>query len=347
MDRRQDRSRALIAGLAIVSLALTMGQASPAPPSPAGGGELTPVRFRFDWISTVADTPVLVAKAQGFFEDAGLDVITTTGSGSTDSVTLTGAGQHDLAVANSLAAVVGVEQGIPVKSVGVLYQTDANGLLSLPTNPVNSPQELEGKRFGLQQGSSLIMYQALLGATGIDRSKVIEVPIGFGVEPLLEQQIDAMINFGDGERILVQQQIGEDPVFLPLADYGVDPYGQTLIANSSFAEQRPEVVKAFLDAYARGLAWAIEHPDEATAILQEAYPDVDPETLALELPIAISYWANDDTAANGLLHQDPARWQRTVELARDVDLIESDVNPEDVYTNDYLPTQPVTPSPAG
>jgi len=304
------------------------------------------IRFRFDWIETPGDTPMRVALNQGFFRDAGLEVVTTVGSGSTDAVTLTGAGQYEMGQASSLAVVVGVGSGVPIKSVGVLYQNDPNGMISRPDNPIRVPTDLYGKKYGIQQGSSLLYYTAVIAVNKLDRSKITEVPTGFDVAPLIAKQIDGLIDFADGEVILVKKALGGvDPIFVPIKDWGVTTYGTTLIANNYFAEQNPEAVRAFVGAYAKALKFAVENPDQAASILQQAYPAVDRAILKDRVLAALKYFLGADTDAHGVLWQNTATWQKELDLAIQLKMIQNAVTVNAAMNNGFLPNPLVIAKP--
>jgi NitT/TauT family transport system substrate-binding protein len=310
-------------------------------------GPPTSINFRFDFIKTPGDIAFLSAEAQGYFEEENLEVTRTVGSGSTDSVTLTGAGQFQMAQAAATAVVVGVASGVPVKSVGVLYATDANGMVSRPDAPVREPTDLYGKKYGVRQGTNLLLYQAVVAKFDLDRSQITEVPIGFGIEPIIVKQIDAFIQFGDGELVDVRNTLEEEPVWVPLGDWDIHTYGTTLIVNTDWAAENEDAVRGFVRAYAKGLKWALENPDDAITLIQEVYSDVDAKSLNDRLTAALPYFYNEDSEEHGLLWMNEDRWRTDViDLARQVELITTDVPVEDAMTNEYLPDPAVFAAPA-
>ena len=103
--------------------------------------------------------------------------------------------------------------------------------------------------------------------------------------------------------------LGTEPVWAPLDQWGVNTYGTTLIANDTFAQDHPDLVKGFVDAYAKGIKWAEENPDAAVAMMQKAYPDADPAGLEKRVRAALTYFLNDYSATNGVGAIDPDRWQ--------------------------------------
>jgi NitT/TauT family transport system substrate-binding protein len=307
---------------------------------------MTTVSFRFDWIETPGDTAVRAALDQGYFKANGLDVVTTVGSGSTDAVTLVGAGQFQMGQASSLAVVTGVGNEVPVKAVAVEYQTDPNGMLSRPDAPIKVPTDLYGKKYGIQQGSSVLYYKAVVAVAGLDVSKITEVPIGFGIEPVVAKQVDGLIDFGDGELIELRHALKAEPVWAPLQDWGIKTYGTTLIANNNFAASNPEAVKGFVKAYLQGIKWAEENPDAAVAMMQKVYADADAEGLKERVLAALTYFTNDATKTKGVGWMDETRWQAdTIDLALKIGLITKPIKAADVMSNDFLPSEPIMVTP--
>jgi NitT/TauT family transport system substrate-binding protein len=317
-----------------------------AAPTAAASQAMTSVSFRFDWIETPGDTAIRAALDQGFFKANGLDVTTTVGSGSTDAVTLTGAGQFQMGQASALAVVTGVGAGVPVKAVAIEYQTDPNGMISRPDAPIKIPTDLYGKKYGIQQGSSLLYYKAILAVNALDESKITEVPIGFDIAPLIAKQIDGLIDFGDGELIETRHALKTEPTWAPLQDWGVKTYGTTLIVNNGFAASNPAAVKGFVKAYAQGIKWAVENPDAAVAMMQKVYADADAAGLKERVLAALKYFTNDATKTKGVGWQDEARWQtENIDLAKRIGLITKDIKAADVMSNDYLPSEPILATP--
>jgi NitT/TauT family transport system substrate-binding protein len=337
---------ARLAGTAPVAAQDASPSAEPTPVITAPPGE-TEVTFRFDWIETPGDTAVRAAIDQGYFAQNGIFVNPVVGSGSTDAVTLTGTGQFDMAQASALAVVTGVGNGVPVHAVAVEYQKDPNGMISRPDAPINKPEDLYGKRYCLQQGSSQLYYQAVTAVNNLDASKITNVPIGFDIAPLIQSQCDGLIDFGDGELIEARDALGTEPVFAPLSDWGIETYGTTLIANDQFAADHPDLVKGFVDAYVKGIKWAEENPDAAVAMMQKVYSDADPAGLEKRVRAALTYFLNDYSAANGVGAIDPDRWQTgNNALAKTIGLIPNDLTADQVVNNSFLPNPPVMASPA-
>lgn len=302
------------------------------------GGELTEVRFRYAWLPIAQDAPMLAALEFGWFEEEGLAVETTVGSGSNDSVTTTGAGEFDIAISAAPAVLTGIEQDIPIVTVGMILQSSPAGFAMLPDSGIETPKDFEGHKVGIAPESVVYQYWlALVDREGLDMSTITEVPVGPSPEPLLTGQIDAYPYFPTDQRTLaIEAEIGEPPNIFFFSEYGVDSLDQAIIANTSFSEENPEAVSGFLRAYKRGMEWTQENLAEAVDLVDVTYEDVTPEAAEFELEQIFELWSNDVTDQHCLLYQDDDAWAETADLLIETEFIVGDVDYTEAYTNDYL-----------
>jgi NitT/TauT family transport system substrate-binding protein len=301
-------------------------------------GEPIPVRFHYDWVPTAGDLPVLAAEDLGYFEDAGLAVTTTPGGPEINCLQLVAAGQQDICVAPTVGVLTAHPGGVPVVAVGMIQQKSPYGLIVAPDKGIAAPADLAGHPIGVHPfDPQYAMWKAFEEANGIDPASVSEVSVSFGPEPLYEGQVDAIPNFLSLLPALVAQQYGEAPVTFLFADHGAWAGGQTIVANRDWAAANPEAVSGFLDAYRTAMEWGLADPEAAIDLVVARYPDLDRSIVALELPALMGFWASEDTAANRLLSMSDAVWQRSYQMLRDHGYLDTEFDPSEAYTNDYLP----------
>ncbi len=88
---------------------------------------------------------------------------------------------------------------------------------------------------------------------------------------------------------LMAKGVAEDDINVMLyADYGMDFYGNAVIASGAFIEEHPEAVAGFNRAVAKGLKEVIADPAAAVALVAEYDPLIDQalEVQRLEMAIA-------------------------------------------------------------
>jgi NitT/TauT family transport system substrate-binding protein len=161
------------------------------------------------------------------------------------------------------------------------------------------------------------------------------VDIGFGVQPLLVKQVDAIMGFSMNEPIEAESA-GMPVTLMPIANYGVNTYGLTLAANPDVMEQKPEIAKAFVRATVRSVNEAIKEPAAAVAAVAAAADEIDVNRESKVLEHTMPYWKSAETEASGFGWQTEQRWRDTIEVARKLGLIESALRPEDVFSNANL-----------
>jgi NitT/TauT family transport system substrate-binding protein len=91
--------------------------------------------------------------------------------------------------------------------------------------------------------------------------------VGFPVrEPMLQKgQVDAIAGFSFSS-FMNLKAMGvpvDDIVVLLMADHGVNLYGNVVFVSPKFAEEKPEIVKAFLRALTNGMKETVKNPDTA------------------------------------------------------------------------------------
>jgi NitT/TauT family transport system substrate-binding protein len=298
----------------------------------AAAKPLTKVSFRLDWKAGGQHAPFYLAKARGYYAAEGLDVTLLSGSGSSDSVKQLGAGAVDLAMVDALVLVQAAEQGVPIKAVAAYYQRTPIVLLSPKAKPVTDPKQLlSGLKIGSKRASAT--YQgltALLAVNSIDAKKVNLVDIGFGVQPLLVGQVDALMGFTMNEAI--EAETGGMPVTeLSIADYGVVAYGLTMATNDKFLQANPSVVRAFLRATRRGVEATVAEPAAAVQSVAAAASETDVPREMKVLAKTLPFWSAKGAPISGFGAQSLQGWQQTVETAQRVGLVEKAPAAKDLF----------------
>jgi len=306
-----------------------------------GGKPLTKMTLRLDWKPGAQHAVFYYARARNYYADEGLDVTIVAGSGSSDSVKLLGTHSVEAALVDALVLVQAAEQGVPAKSVFSYYQRTPIVLISPADKPVTTPRQLlTGVKLGSKKGSAT--YQgllAMLAANGMKPEDITLVDIGFGVQPLLVHQVDALMGFVMNEPIEAEKG-GMKVHEMPIADHGVHAYGLTLASNDRFIKDHPAELKAFLRATGKAMREAMKDRQGAVAALAKSVDEID---IAHELKVldrTAPFWEGKDTEGHGLGWQSDASWQQTIDTAKLLGLVDAKPKLETVYTNDFLKYPP-------
>ena len=258
-----------------LTAALIAGTLAPAVAVPAEeANELTPVTLCLDWTPNTNHTGLYAALALGYYEDAGLDVqfVQPPENG---AVLMCAAGQADFAIdaQDTMAASLDLDEPLDVTAVAAILQHNTSGILSRAGDGITSAKGLEGKIYSTWESPvELAMIRYCMEKEGGDFDKVRLIPNNLYDEPaaLAAHQTDAVWVFYGWSGI--NADLEEVPcdywAFRDQAEE-LDYYTPVILANNAFLAESPETAKAFLEASAKGYAYAAEHPQEAADLLIE------------------------------------------------------------------------------
>ena len=148
-----------------------------------------------DWFINPDHGPIIIAKENGYFKDAGLEVEIIAPADPADPPKMVAAGKADIAVSYQPQLHLQVHEGLPLVRVGTLGATPWNCLLVLADGPIKSIADLAGKKVGFSVAG---VEEALLGAIlkphGLGMNDVELVNVNWSLSPsLMSKQVDAVI----------------------------------------------------------------------------------------------------------------------------------------------------------
>jgi len=323
------RKLGLLAALAMLATGCLTAQA------PAQ--DLQKVKVRLDWKGGGQHAPFYVAKQRGFYKEEGIDLEIISGSGSSDVVKQVGAGAVEFGLADALVLTQAAQQKVPLKAIAAYYLRTPICVISPKAKPITQPSQLTGGlKLGSKKGSATFQgLIALLSANGIALEQVKLVDIGFGVAPLLVGQVDALMGFVTSETVEAESA-GMQVNVMPIADYGVDVYGLTIVGNAAVIAKNPDLAKAFLRATHKGMALATSDPAAAIDAVASLVESADRPLQSKILAAATPFWTGPETAGHELGWQSEARWQSTIAIAQKLGLIDRAVSADEMFSNAYL-----------
>lgn len=299
-------------------------------------GELIPVSFVLDWTPNTNHTGIYVAKAQGFFEDAGLDVEVML-PGEVGSAQLLATNKADFGVSYQESVTIARNEGLPIVSIAAVIQHNTAGYASPVEYDITEPADFEGKVFGAS-GTDLerAMLETIMEENGADVSKIEFQNIGDSdYFTAVKRDIDFSLVFQGWTGIEAELRDQElNMVYLKDFSEALDFYTPILATSETMINDNPDLVTAFVHAAMKGYEYAIENPTEAADILIESEPDLDPELVMRSQEwLAAKY--QDDAEQVGI--QEEERWQKTTDFMVEHGIIEETIDVKQAFTNDFLP----------
>lgn len=307
-----------------------------------GDGTLTPISLRLSWIAEGYDAATFLAQAKGYFKDEGLDVTIGEGNGSGTTTKLIGNKSDDIGYGDAATVAKAIATGVPVKVVAVMFQKSPLGTIYNVDSGIKEPKDLEGARIGDTPGSGTSqIFPAFLGLAGVDKSKIEIVNIDPSSlnQTLLTGRIDGFNSY-PMENVPILNAKGGKVDSIEWADYGLSMLGTGVTVNNDTIKERPEVVRGFLKALARGWEYSIEHPDEAVDALLKAYPKAaggDRDTALEQFRRASEKLHTDHTKDKPIFWMAEEDWTSTQEILAKYAGLKGTRPIDEYYTNEFVP----------
>lgn len=309
----------------------------------------TAVDLQLNWEANGFQAPYFLARERGYYEEEGLEVRFVEGHGSPFAAEQAATGRREFALAGGSAVLSVRSQGLDPLAIAALTQKTPAAVYTLRDvfgEPLERPEQLAGRTVAPSATKTRILTAQLLETTGVrddvDLRPVEERTHHRVQHRLLDGDVDAAVGVvTNGLELEREHDRAADE--LPIGDH-LDVYGMALVTSPAFAAENPETVAAFLRATARGWADATTDPDAAVDALVarnatlEYSRDVEREKF---LAAARDLQFTPHVREAGWGHHDPRRWRRLAETLADSDLLEGPVDPDETWTNEYLPETPV------
>lgn len=279
--------------------------ASSSAPASSPAGELVPLTFRSAFgPSGALMAPFSYADELGLYADEGLDVTIEDGSGSLLTAQDVAAGNTDVGLVGGSAAAQGIDSGMEIISVGMLYGRSSFGVIVPDDAGIASLQELAGHSVVTSPGSpETIMLPAALRKENVDQSQVsiISVDASAKVSTYIGGQGDTL-----GTAV---------PFFMPIIgdtrpssgllfeDVGAGFPDFSLVVRRETLQDQPEMIASFLRATYDGLDAALEDPSAAVGSLAAIRETMD------NLPAQTQQLANyEDFVCSEEMSGQPVGW---------------------------------------
>jgi NitT/TauT family transport system substrate-binding protein len=307
----------------------------------------TAVRFALDWRFEGPAAPYLVAIDKGYYKQEGLNVTIDPGSGSVEGINRVASGAYDVGFCdiNLLVKYRDNPRNLPVKMVMMVYDTPAFSIITLKKNGIAKPKDLEGRILGAPAGDGAwAQWPIFVQANQIDAGKVKVENIGFPVrEPMLAQgKVDAITGFWFSSYMNLKATgiAPSDIVVLHMRDWGLDLYGNGIVANPDFMRFSPKAVAGFVRGTIRGIQETLRDPDAAIESVMKRNPiakrDVELERLKLSLE---RNFVTPDVRKNGLGAVDTKRLERSIDQIGLTFQYTHKPKASDIFTAQYLPSK--------
>jgi putative hydroxymethylpyrimidine transport system substrate-binding protein len=338
------------AGLGAVLAACSSSNNSAGSNNNPASGDMTTVRYMIDFLPNIVDTWLYVALAAGYYRDEGINVqvMYPPDDNLSAGIELASVGKVDIAYGDPFTVATARQSGAPILAVANEIGVRADGIVSLAKAPVHTPQDLVGKTLAAY---AFPQYEAevrsFLRAGGVSPNQVTIVYPAYTPPILAAGKAQAAVGLFYGERIDVEFDTNQNPIWVNFTSYGLPPIPQaSFVTSETFAKQHKDVLEGFIRASTRGIKKSLLDNPAANSALQSCcstgpnatgtYDDNVVKFVASE-PYWLAHSSNNSTGRYGV--QDLGDWNKMLAWAEQEKLVTSNLNVTDFVTNEF-----VTPS---
>lgn len=179
--------------------------------STSSGGKVT---LQFVFIKNVQFAGSYFADSRGYWKKRGLTVDLLPGGPNLTVEPVVESNRALVGITHTAQAVKAILNGADLKIIGAGFQKNPFVLISRAVKPIRTPQELAGKKIGVQ-ALDLPVFTAFLKAVNVDKSTFTIVPLQSDPTPLATGELDGIMGFYSNE-----------PNFLRIK--GIEPYTMLL-----------------------------------------------------------------------------------------------------------------------
>lgn len=280
-----DRRSALLTGVALVG-ALAMPAIVRANSSP---------QIRIGFWPVASGLPFFAAVDQGYFKQAGLDVVVQKHASAQQAMEAMLSGRAEGSANGVATAVLAVGEIAQPGLLKIFCSNPSNAeyvldeFIVAKDSPLQSVADLKGKRIACGPGiQNLTIARSILEQAGVPDAKVTELPIAQHIAAIATDQVDAIYTLeptGTVGRLNGVSKVLEAGVVAKylLGDPMAPWFGGSATLTSSFINEHPDVAHKFMQAYRQGVVLLKTDPAKARPSLK-GYTAID-GALTNEVPM--------------------------------------------------------------
>ncbi len=281
------------------------------------------VSVRMKWYFSGTMSGWFAGKEQGIFKDNNINLTINSGGPDNNSIKLVAAGTDQFGVAGADEVLIARNKGIPVVAIGVLFKDSPIGFISKKSKNINTPKEWNNKTIEVDFGSNAeVQYRALLKK--FDVKNVREIPYAYSLIPFIEDKTDVSVAY-IMDQVVTLRKRGIDLNLITCKQYGINPYGDVIIANENTVKENPDLVKRFLKSVIMSHQWAIKNPDSSVISLIHTTDNLKFDNELDVWKATIPFLAPDNNL-DSICIMEINRWKSTMNVLVEFNIIPNNFN---------------------
>ena len=317
-----------ILGAGALALGLTTGAA----------GAAEKVDFILNWIAGGDHAPYYWAKKMGHYADRGIDLNIEQGKGSSMSSQRTGVGKNPIGLADLGTALVTMGKGADMVAVLNVYANSPYGIYWLKSSGIKDVKGFAGKKIGNPPwDAARQMWPALAKKVGMAPNAVswVNVQPNAKLSALKSGSIDVTTSFYNIHHIF-QAQLGKDMGFFAWKEYGINPYGNSILINRKFLNEKRGVVEAFVKVSQKAMHTCTMTPKPCIQALVEANKGLKLDNEMQNWGLVTELMSDETSRGTALGYFKPERMADDYKLVETYFKLEKPFDVTKAYSNDFL-----------
>lgn len=259
--------------------------------------------MQLSWIKSVEFAGSYIADSKGYSKANGITANLIAGGPTASIEPTVVSGKALIGINTPDATAAAVAHGAKLKIIGSMYQKSPFALMSLASSPINTPQDLYGKKIGVQAANEPI-WKTFLKANNLDASKITKVPVQFDPTPLAQKQVDGWLSYVTNEPNLLKVKGVATHTFL-FNDYNYPVFTNTyFVTEQTLADTAARArVVSFMRGDIKGWQDSVKDSKLGAQLTVDTYGKslgLDAAEQTLESAAANQLIESADTQAHGL-----------------------------------------------
>jgi ABC-type nitrate/sulfonate/bicarbonate transport system substrate-binding protein len=223
-------------------------------------GKFGVLNLQLPWVKNVESAGEFIADSQGIYVQQGFSSVNLIAGGptATPQETVIQTGKALLGISSTDATAAAIQKGFNLKVIGVEYQKNPFCIMSKADKPINTPQDMIGKKIGIQSDNNAV-WAAFLKANNIDPSKVTKVAAGFDPTPFAQGAADGWFSFVTNEPIALEEK-GIKTTCMLLSDHNYPEAGNVFIVTTDSLKNNRDAILAAMRAEILGWKKSLQDP---------------------------------------------------------------------------------------
>ena len=326
MERMGSAARASIGLMLLVWLgACSKSSSGSTPDAESGGG--TKIKLVLNWVPEPEFGGFYAARDGGAYRRQGFDVEVIGGGAGVPVVQMVATGRAHFGTIGADELLVARAHGADVVAVFATFQTSPQAIMVHASRKLTSFADVfRSGTLAIEPGMAYAAYlKQKFSWEGVQ-----VVPYDGGVARFLSDPDFGQQCYVTSEPIAAKKQGGDPQVFL-VADAGYNPYTTVVVTSRELAQQKPEMVGAFVAATAEGWKNYLADPRPTNQVLARLNPSMDAATLDAAVEAEKALIATEPTKQLGLGTMSAERWATLATQLTELKLIDRAPPPTDLF----------------